>query len=280
MNLRPEGKAEQSEKRRPMSTEEQDRAMAMALQQQLNMEAGGGDGQQFQAPFAGVQTITAPANMLGKLTVTIVEARLAKNYGMTRMDPYCRVRVGHSVYETPTSANGSKEPKWNKTFTCYLLQGIKNLDVEIYDECTFQQDALIAYGTFNLSESVVVKKNEVADEWFALSGNEGAGKEGMIHIILSLQPIRPGAPMTVPPTARVVPSASAGHQPMVYTPQQQQVKQQQQPQQPPRLNDEELEELAKMFPNLDKEIIASVHASTGSGSREQTINQLLELGQE
>ena len=71
--------------------------------------------------------------------VLLVEAKLAKNYGMTRMDPYCRVRVGHSVYETPTCSNGSKDPKWNKTFTCYLLQGVKTVDVEIYDECTFQQ---------------------------------------------------------------------------------------------------------------------------------------------
>ena len=270
-------------KTKPLSTEEQDHAMAMALQEQLNLEANessaasAGGGGYFNAAPLPAQTVAAPANMVGRLTVTIVEAKLAKNYGMSRMDPYCRVRVGHSVYETPTCANCSKEPKWNKTFTCFLLQGIKNMDIEIYDECTFSQDSLVAHGSFPIPKEVLTN-HEVCDEWLNLSGNEGEGKEGILHIILSLQPIAPGAPMVAAGAAGtrgVAPNASAGHRPMSY---QIAPAQQQQPA-PVQLSQEEQDEFLKMFPNLDKDIILSVLVAC-KGDKDAMVTNLLQMSQE
>ena len=135
-----------------MTTEEKDHAMALALQKQLNLE-----GQQeaaLQGYIQAPQLQQPPPNAQGRLTVTVAEAKLARNYGMTRMDPYCRVRVGHCVYETPTCNNGAREPKWNKTFNCYLLAGVKRIDIEIYDECTFQVRQASIYHSMLIKSSL------------------------------------------------------------------------------------------------------------------------------
>lgn len=78
-----------------LQQEAADQQAALALQQSISCAQGGGD--------------------KNRLNITIVQARLVKNYGLTRMDPYVRLRIGQCVYETQTDPNGGKTPKWHKT---------------------------------------------------------------------------------------------------------------------------------------------------------------------
>jgi toll-interacting protein len=134
---------------------------------------------------------------------------------------------------------------------------------------------------FALPEEVI-SKGMVVDEWYPLSGQEGHDKEGMIHIILSLQPLSqpPGGGYTstvqmMPgQTQAVIAVPSNQAQPGKNQEGQQPVVRQQRP--PPKLSDEQLEEFGKMFPNIDKDVISSVFQEN-QGNQDSTINSLLLL---
>jgi len=234
-----------------------DRQAAIALQQQYT---------------AGIGHIPNPA---GRLSVTIVQAKLAKNYGMTRMDPYCRVRVGHVIYETPTDPNGGKNPRWNKVIYCLIPQGIQTMNIEIFDERSFTMDELIAWTQVTIPSQVLAGE-ETHEDWYPLSGKQGEGVEGMINLVLSYNP---GGQYVYPPTyppVMMIPRADAGGiKPLnVYTappgsgdPAQAAV---------PVLNEADLKQIEEMFPNIEKEVVKTVYEAN-RGNKDGTINSLLQM---
>lgn len=292
-----------SKEKKALTTEEQDHAMALALQEQLNMEEMEQEEQrqrlQMQTRMQSGATAAvlggggafavslgpAPANALGRLTVTVLEARLAKNYGfLSRMSPYCRLRIGHCVTETQPVENGGVEPRWNMTFSCYLLRGVDHIDLEIYDRCMFRSDSMIAHGALRIPKEVTDNLMAV-DEWWPLSGQEGHLKEGQIHLILSLQPVSGASVQLVPGQRLQQVRPTEMHHPVGGHSQDGTGRQQDgqpetggvpRPAPPPKLTDEQLDEFCKMFPNIDKDVIVSVFQEN-RGSQEATVTSLLQL---
>ncbi|KAL1459726.1 hypothetical protein WDU94_011681 [Cyamophila willieti] len=245
-----------------------------------------------QNELSGAYGSSLIQNPVGRLNITVVQAKLVKNYGIvTKMDPYVRLRVGHCVYETHTDPSGGKTPRWNKEVFCLLPQGVNSIYLEIYDECSFTMDELIAWAKISIPDSVM--KGETHEDWFPLSGKQGEDKEGMINLVLSYSNTpMPMTPYMMPPVAPVMMLPRTGGSMLgpglaqSYAPAQVYVQQPpinpnlpaQQPLTPPVLSEIDLKQIQEMFPNMDGDVVKSVF-EVNRGSKDATVNSLLQMSE-
>nr|CAD2190519.1 unnamed protein product [Meloidogyne enterolobii] len=189
-----------------------------------------------------------PPHTRGRLSIKIVEAKLTKNYGLpgVRMDPYIRLRIGHTLFETPTCVNGGKAPHWNRTVNAYLPEGVESVYLQIFDERAFTNDELVAWAHIILPQGIF--NREVIDEWYQLSGPQGEGKEGVINLVVSFSQVpRP---------------QNQGEERAIIN--------------APLFTEEELNELAEMFPTIEREVIKQVLEAKG-GVKEAAVTALLDI---
>ncbi|GFY71778.1 toll-interacting protein [Trichonephila inaurata madagascariensis] len=245
------------------------RVTPLTSEQQLSLDE--------QTAIALQHQFTVASAVSGRLTISVVEAKLNKNYGLTRMDPYVRLRIGNTIYETNTDYNGARNPRWNKSFNCFFISQDKTIHLEIFDECAFSLDERIAWASYDIPKSVL--QGETVNEWIELSGKLGEKKEGTINIVITCQPIpagtliyHPKSMVTVIPYgpfagkegvvsqegARSISRANADVSADVIT------------------TEEEFKQVIEMFPNVEEDIVRAIMESN-RGNKEHIINALLEL---
>lgn len=60
---------------------------------------------------------------------------------------------------------------------------MNSIYLEIYDECSFTVDELIAWTHIQIPETVMA--GQTHEDWYPLTGKQGEGQEGMINLVLS-----------------------------------------------------------------------------------------------
>ena len=133
--------------------ENRQRAQQMQSNQTQQPQNNTNSNQRQPGPNDSVGTRT-----ISRLNVTVCEAKIVKSStllpGMIKMDPYARVRVGHSMYSTQTHVSGDLNPIWDRQIIATLPVGITEIFVELFDEKTFQEDKRIAFAVIQLPEEV------------------------------------------------------------------------------------------------------------------------------
>lgn len=225
-------------------------------------------------------------NGIGTLTITVGQAELVKNYGVAKMDPYVRLRIGHHSYETPSDFRGGKFPSWNKTFYSFVPQGIKTISIEIFDERSVVPDERVAWVYYTLPDEVF--QGTFVEKWIPLSGRQGQGKEGKIYLTFSYKPSNVYPMPVTPPSYMVVPTpmysgvpyySSAQPVPMVYPPGNRVVNPHSVPQPRPQISEEEIKQIQEMFPSFERDVIVSI-LENSNGNKDQAINSLLSMSSE
>lgn len=277
------------ERQRQIDEDEQT-ARAIASQQSLRQP---GEGPVLGHPGYAFRTILSPTvpmpPIVGRLDLMILEAKLVKNYGLTRMDPYVRIRFGMSnVYESQTAVNGGKNPRWNKTFHVFLPEGQESFHLQIMDEKTFSDDEEIAYLHYELTDEVM-KQGKTKEEWVDLQGRQG--KEGIIGMVIKFTPISATASANLALTTPAIPLGTELTQvapgvsitpapvtltrgaavPPVY------VNRSQGPPVPPLvIPEEDINQIKDMFPSVDVEVIKTLFENE-RGNKDRVINDLLSM---
>ena len=219
-----------------------------------------------------------PRNTYKQVTIIKVDrAELVKNYGMVKMDPYCKITIEQSVFETPSCYSASTKPVWNRIIRCPTQSIIRSFLIEVMDENQFYADSRIAFCHVELTEEMM-QSQEFHTLTLPLSGEQGEGKEGFLFVQVKVQDVEKlqseimaqmelAASVTHPPVSSESSNSTPASGPDT-------VDDESEVQYVPTLD--EIKQLAEMFPTIEEQVIRSVLEAT-EGDMMNSINSMLSL---
>ncbi|KAI3712267.1 hypothetical protein L1987_70818 [Smallanthus sonchifolius] len=81
-------------------------------------------------------------------------SRLKDTEWISRQDPYVCVEYGSSRSRTRTCTDGGKSPNFQEKFVYTLIEGLRELDVNVWNENNVKHDTFIASGKVQLAKAI------------------------------------------------------------------------------------------------------------------------------
>lgn len=140
---------------------------------------------------------------------------------------------------------------------------VESIYIQIFDEKAFGPDEVIAWAHIMLP--LAIFNGDRIDEYFQLSGQQGEGKEGMIHLHFAFVPIDlplqdPSVQQVPAPLREFLSSKSAPMRTLSAV----------------EITEEDTKEIQEMFPSVDKEVIKCI-LEERRGDKEAAVSAILEM---
>ncbi|XP_058070086.1 branchpoint-bridging protein-like [Magnolia sinica] len=170
--------------------------------------------------------MSTPSDVQGHLLeVTVVGCnKLRDTEWISRQDPYVCLEYGHTKFRTRTCTDGDKNPTFQEKFVFSLIQGLRELNVVVWNSNTLTYDDFIGSGKVQLEKVLSQGYDDTPWPLQSKSGRYAGEVRLIMHYANAkksatvLAPSAPSyaAPMTpyVPPYITPPPSAASPYPPV------------------------------------------------------------------
>ncbi|XP_022036198.1 elicitor-responsive protein 1-like [Helianthus annuus] len=146
------------------------------------------------------------------LQVTVASCNNLKDTEwISRQDPYVCVEYGSDRSRTRTCTDGGKNPNFQEKFAYTLIEGLRELNISVWNSNTVHHDTFIGSGKVQLAKAI---SQGFDDSTWPLQSKTGRDAGEVRLIIQYTKPIKPANSQTLPQGGSLYPLVSYPPSPM------------------------------------------------------------------
>ncbi|XP_071716045.1 elicitor-responsive protein 1 [Rutidosis leptorrhynchoides] len=126
------------------------------------------------------------------LEVTVVSCnKLKDTEWISRQDPYVCVEYGSNKSRTRTCTDGGKNPTFQEKFVYTLIEGLRELNVYVYNSNTLKHDDFIGSGKVQLAKAISQGFDDSTWPLQSKSGRHAGEVRLIVHYTSANKPTKP-----------------------------------------------------------------------------------------